>query len=174
LDQAARTRRTAGHDPPYACAQDVERCRSHAPRGLYQAVSTPRIPVAFRITARGAAGYIAGMTSELTTPDGRYLVIQGRLWRAPNPTLPVQAKVKYMRDLLNGRRALKAAKTSGDEEAITAARKLVARAQVGLGERGPVWWSDGSPDLNRTLARNSPYAEWFARAEAQEQPARAA
>ena len=103
------------------------------------------------------------MTSDLTTPDGRYLVIQGRLWRAPNPTLPAQAKVKYTRDLLNGRRALKAAKASGDEEAIAAARKLVARAQIGLGERGPVWWSDGAPDFNRTLARSSPYAEWFAR-----------
>ncbi len=114
------------------------------------------------------------MTSELTTPDGRYLVIQGRLWRAPNPALRAEAKVKYMRDMLNGRRALKAAKASGDETAINAARKLVARAQVGLGERGPVWWADGAPDLNRTLAKNSPYADWFARLESQEQTARAA
>ena len=117
----------------------------------------------FASASRRTLGYIARMTSDLTTPDGRYLVIQGRLWRAPNPTLPAQAKVKYTRDLLNGRRALKAAKASGDEEAIAAARKLVARAQIGLGERGPVWWSDGAPDFNRTLARSSPYAEWFAR-----------
>ena len=114
------------------------------------------------------------MTSELTTPDGRYLVIQGRLWRAPNPLLPAQAKVKYMRDLLNGRRALKAAKTSGDEDAISAARKLVARAQVGLGERGPAWWQDGAPDFNRTQVKNSPYADWFVRVESQQQTARAA
>ena len=114
------------------------------------------------------------MTSELTTPDGRYLVIQGRLWRAPNPLLPAQAKVKYMRDLLNGRRALKAAKTSGDEDAISAARKLVARAQVGLGERGPAWWKDGAPDFNRTQVKNSPYADWFVRVESQQQTARAA
>ncbi len=103
------------------------------------------------------------MTSELTTPDGRYLVIQGRLWRAPNPTLPAESKVKYMRELLNARRALKAAKTSGDEVAISAARKLVARAQVGLGERGPAWWKDGAPDFNRTQVKLSPYADWFAR-----------
>jgi hypothetical protein len=150
-------------------------CWTAAPPGrLYQAVSPSRFPVAFRINASRAAGYIAGMTSELTTPDGRYLVIQGRLWRAPNPSLPVQAKVKYMRDLLNGRRALKAAKTSGDEDAIAAARKLVARAQVGLGERGPVWWHDGAPDLNRTLVKNSPYADWFARVESLPQAAQAA
>ena len=108
------------------------------------------------------------MTSELTTPDGRYLVIQGRLWRAPNPALRAEAKVKYMRDLLNGRRALKAAKLAGDEEAIAAARKLVSRAQVGLGERGPAWWTDGAPDFNRTQVRNSPYADWFAQVESQQ------
>jgi hypothetical protein len=106
------------------------------------------------------------MTSELTTPDGRYLVIQGRLWRAPNPTLASEAKIRHLRELLNGRRALNAAKAAGDEEAITAARRMIAGAQVGLGERGNVWWKDGAPDFNRTLARNSPYAEWFARVEA--------
>ena len=103
------------------------------------------------------------MSSELTTPDGRYHVIQGRLWRAPNPTLPAESKVRHMRELLNGRRALKSAKAAGDEDAIAAARRLVARAQVGLGERGNVWWNDGAPDLNRTLVKNSPYADWFAR-----------
>ena len=120
-------------------------------------------------------GYIAAMTSELTTPDGRYIVIQGRLWRAPNPSLPAEAKVSYMRELLNGRRALKAAKTAGDEAAIAAARASWSRdAQVGLGERGTVWWKDGAPDLNRTLAKNSPYADWFARAESRAADASAA
>ena len=111
------------------------------------------------------------MTSELTTPDGRYIVVRGRLWRAANPSLPAEAKVRYMRELLNGRRALKAAKLSGDEEAITAARKLIANAQVGLGERGKVWWKDGAPDLNRTLAKNSPYADWYAGEESRLQAA---
>ena len=105
------------------------------------------------------------MTSELTTPDGRYIVIQGRLWRAANPSLPAEAKVRYMRELLNGRRALKAAKVANDEDAITAARRIIAGAQVGLGERGKVWWKDGAPDLNRTLAKNSPYADWYAAAD---------
>ena len=76
------------------------------------------------------------MTSELTTPDGRYFVLQGRLWRASNPTLAAERKVKYMRDLLNGRRALKAAKLAGDEAAITAARHLVAADVVRAGEPG--------------------------------------
>ena len=109
------------------------------------------------------------MTSELTTPDGRYLVIQGRLWRAPNPSLPAEAKVRHMRELLNGRRALKTAKAAADEAAISAARQLIAAAQVGLGERGKVWWKDGAPDYNRTLAKNSPYADWFARVDSRVQ-----
>ena len=118
--------------------------------------------------------YIASMTSELTTPDGRYIVIQGRLWRAPNPTLPAEAKVRYMRDLLNARRALKAAKAAGDEDAISVARRMVARARVGLGERGPAWWKDGAPDFNRMQVRLSPYADWFALTEASELTAQAA
>ena len=103
------------------------------------------------------------MTSELTTPDGRYIVVQGRLWRATNPSLPAEARVRHMRELLNGRRALKIAKAAGDEAAIAAARQLIAAAQVGLGERGRVWWKDGAPDYNRALAKNSPYADWFER-----------
>lgn len=31
-----------------------------------------------------------------------------------------------------------------------------------LGERGPLWWEDGAPDFNRYLARNTPYADWYA------------
>lgn len=47
------------------------------------------------------------------------------------------------------------------------ARRLRDRARVdaakrALRERGELWWTDGAPDWNRHLARNSPYAEWFA------------
>jgi hypothetical protein len=38
----------------------------------------------------------------------------------------------------------------------------VDAAKRALGERGPVWWTDGTPDLNRRLARDTPYAGWFA------------
>ena len=102
------------------------------------------------------------MTADLKTPDGRYLIVRGRLWRAQNPALSAEARVRHTRDLLNGRRALKAAKLLVDEAAIAAARAVIREAEVGLGERGPVWWTDGAPDLNRQLAKNSPYATWFA------------
>ena len=45
------------------------------------------------------------------------------------------------------------------------ARARVDAAKVALGERGPVWWTDGAPDLNRHLAKNTPYADWFAHLE---------
>ncbi len=42
------------------------------------------------------------------------------------------------------------------------ARKAVDAAKIALGERGPVWWTYGSADLNRHKVNDSPYAEWWA------------
>lgn len=44
----------------------------------------------------------------------------------------------------------------------------VDKAKRALGERGPVWWSDGAPDLNRHMARTGPYADWYAGPKADE------
>jgi hypothetical protein len=54
------------------------------------------------------------------------------------------------------------AKRASDHDAEALAHEAVDRAKVALGERGPVWWDDGAPDLNRHLARTGPYAEWYA------------
>ncbi|KRB49212.1 hypothetical protein ASE04_18730 [Rhizobium sp. Root708] len=59
------------------------------------------------------------------------------------------------------RRAVKDA--VGNDERLREARKAVDAAKIGLGERGPAWWTDGSPDLNRQMARSTPYANWFER-----------
>jgi hypothetical protein len=97
----------------------------------------------------------------LTTPDGRYLIVRGRLWRTTNPGLGAPVRQALVNALMDARRAVKAAKASGDEGALLAARKAVEAAKVRLGERGPVWWTDGAPDLNRHLVKNTPYAGWF-------------
>ena len=34
-------------------------------------------------------------------------------------------------------------------------------AKVALGERGPVWWQDGSSDFNRHPVINTRYAGWL-------------
>jgi len=62
---------------------------------------------------------------------------------------------------MDARRAVAQAKRSGDAASMKAARAAVDVAKVALGERGPVWWEDGSPDLNRHMARNTPYAGWY-------------
>ncbi len=50
----------------------------------------------------------------------------------------------------------------GDHARRVAARKRIDLIKNQLGERGPVWWTDGAPDLNQHLAKNTPYAQWFA------------
>jgi len=59
------------------------------------------------------------------------------------------------------RRAKGVAMRAGDDGAREAARQRIDAAKHSLGERGPVWWTDGAPDLNRHTAKTSPYAEWF-------------
>lgn len=49
-----------------------------------------------------------------------------------------------------------------DEDKLHAARATVNKAKFALGERGPVWCYDGSPDYNRHKAVNTPYADWYA------------
>jgi hypothetical protein len=63
---------------------------------------------------------------------------------------------------MTARRIVRSARAAGDEAAETQAHAAVAHAKRALGERGPVWWTDGAPDLNRHMARTTPYAAWFA------------
>jgi hypothetical protein len=95
------------------------------------------------------------------TPDGRYIVVRGRLWRRANPHLPESARLALVTALMAARRAVKRA-LQGSAEALAEARGQVEAAGVDLGERGPVWWYDGSPDHSGHLVRNTPYAEWYA------------
>jgi hypothetical protein len=97
----------------------------------------------------------------LLTPDGRYLV-RGRLWRASNPRLAPTIREAWVDRLMAARRAVREALASGDAGELARARSAVNEAKVALGERGPVWWTDGAPDFNRHLVKNSPYASWYA------------
>ena len=96
------------------------------------------------------------------TPDGRYFVVRGRLWRCANPALPAAERERLVRELMAARRAVAGARRAGNAAGLAAARAAVDAAKRGLGERGPVWWADGAPDYNRQLARNTPYAAWYA------------
>ena len=88
-----------------------------------------------------------------TTPDGRYFVVNGQLWRCSNPLLSSDERQRLVSELMSARRAVKAAKASGDPGEMELARSGVQAAKVALGERGP--------DFNRHRVENSPYAHWY-------------
>ena len=97
------------------------------------------------------------------TPDSRYFVVRGKLWRMTNPDLDEKTRTGLVKQLMEARRDVRTAKTDSDQDAEAAAHRAVDEAKEALGERGPLWWSDGSPDLNRHLAKNTPYADWYAK-----------
>src|SRR3712207_3289771 len=95
------------------------------------------------------------------TPDGRYFVVKGRLWRCSNPNLDEAERSCLVQDLMKARRAVKQALQQQDSGALKQARQNVHAAKVALGERGAVWWNDGAPDYNRCMVKNTPYADWY-------------
>ncbi len=96
------------------------------------------------------------------TPDGRYFVVRGRLWRCMDPALDPAAQAALTRELMSARRAKQTALRIADAAAEEAARQRIDAAKRALDEHGPVWWTDGAPDYNRHMAGNTPYAAWFA------------
>ena len=79
------------------------------------------------------------------TPDGHWVVIDGRRWRATDPSLPEERRQELVHELMSARRAVGAAKRAEDPVAERAARDRVHAAKVGLGERGPRWWERPAP-----------------------------
>ena len=74
------------------------------------------------------------------TDEERYFVIKGRRWRRTDPSIPESLRQQLVDELMGARRAVKAAKASGVEEQMRAARARVQDAKVALGERGQPWW----------------------------------
>lgn len=107
------------------------------------------------------AGETSGGTDYPDTPDGRYFVVRGRLWRKSNPALTETRRNDLVKELMSARRDVR--KYKDDKQGLAQARERVDAAKVALGERGPVWWTDGAPDFNRHLVRTSPYADWYTR-----------
>ncbi len=101
------------------------------------------------------------MTPPPVTPDGRYFVVRGRLWRCTDPRLDPDHRAALTAELMSARRAKRTAMQADDAAGREAARARVDAAKHGLGERGPVWWPGDAPDYTRHMARTTPYAAWF-------------
>jgi hypothetical protein len=94
------------------------------------------------------------------TPDGRYIVVGGRRWRASDPGIPEALRAELVSELMAARRAVRDA----DEEGMATARARVQDAKVALGERGDPWWEPPSEPgerqrlaaVMRTLLRKRP------------------
>lgn len=94
-----------------------------------------------------------------TTPDGRYFIVAGRLWRASNPAIPEVRRRRLVEELMEARRGVREAKAGKGD--LSEARAAVDAAKIVGGARDGVW-DDGSPDYNRRMAKNTLYAEWAA------------
>ncbi len=75
------------------------------------------------------------------TPDGRHIVVDGRKWRATDPTIPDNLRAELVAELMRARRLVK---SRGD-----AVRPMVHDAKVALGERGDPWWEPPTEDGRR-------------------------
>ncbi|WP_345617931.1 hypothetical protein [Streptomyces ziwulingensis] len=83
------------------------------------------------------------------TPDGHFVVIKGRKWRATDPSVPEESAARLRRHLMAARRAVRSATTAGDPDAERAARARVNRAKTALGERGTPWWDQTEGERRR-------------------------
>lgn len=77
------------------------------------------------------------------TPDGRYFVVRGRLWRMANPGLGEAERADLVGRLMEAQRAVRGAKKAADPDAEATAHRAVEEVKQALGERGPVWWATG-------------------------------
>ncbi|MFK0251594.1 hypothetical protein ACIQUM_43435 [Amycolatopsis azurea] len=83
------------------------------------------------------------------TPDGHFVVIDGRRWRATDPEIPEEAAAELRGLLMRARRAVGVARRGQDAEAEREARSRVHIAKVALGERGTPWWEQDSAERRR-------------------------
>ncbi len=66
------------------------------------------------------------------TEDGRYIVVDGRRWRASDPAIPDALRAELVAELMDARRLVRTDPAT--------ARPRVQDAKVALGERGEPWW----------------------------------
>lgn len=83
------------------------------------------------------------------TEDGHWIVVDGRRWRATDPSIPERFRAELVDELMSARRAVAAGRRAEDADAVAAARRRVQDAKVALGERGDPWWEPPSEDGRR-------------------------
>ncbi|MEJ6489701.1 biopolymer transporter Tol [Leucobacter sp. USCH14] len=83
------------------------------------------------------------MTAPERTADGRYIIVNGRRWRATDPELPDRLVAPLKSELGSARSRIRSAPDDAAREAL---RDRVQLAKEGLGERGTAWWEMSASD----------------------------
>jgi len=86
----------------------------------------------------------------VTTPaddDGRFVVVDGRRWRATDPSIPTAFRTELVHELMDARRAVGAVTRAGGDPVVERGR--VHDAKLALGERGDPWWETPTADGRR-------------------------
>ncbi len=94
--------------------------------------------------------------------DERYIVVDGRRWRATDPSIPAPFRAELVSELMAARRAI--GHHRDDDQIVERARRCVDDAKRALGERGRPWWETPEPtdrrqriaSTLRTLLRHRP------------------
>lgn len=89
--------------------------------------------------APGDASDGAGGDGPPRTEDGHFVVVDGRRWRATDPSIPEALRAELVATLMAARRAVRGG----------APRDAVQDAKVALGERGEPWWEEPTSDGRR-------------------------
>ena len=87
------------------------------------------------------------------TEDGRYVVVDGRRWRATDPAIPPSRRDELTRALMAWRREVRRTKGTDQEKA---ARAGVQQAKVALGERGTPWWEQSDEERRARWSSDVP------------------
>lgn len=80
------------------------------------------------------------------TPDGRYVVIEGRRWRATDPAIPAERRDELQKILMAWRRDVRRTRGTDEEQR---SRAGVQAAKEALGERGTPWWEQSDAERRR-------------------------
>ncbi|WP_296605334.1 hypothetical protein [Nocardioides sp.] len=87
------------------------------------------------------------------TPDGRYIVVDGRRWRATDPAIPDERREELTRILMAWRREVRRTR---DTPAESETRAMVQAAKIALGERGTPWWEQSDEERRARWSADLP------------------
>ena len=80
----------------------------------------------------------------------RFVVIDGRRWRATDPSIPSTFRAELVRELMDARRAIGGVSRAGGDTGPH--RERVGDAKVALGERGEPWWATTADGRRKRIA----------------------